>query len=118
MYKKATSTSPPAPLSSPRWTRRLTGGVCTARDGAQNYGLWSNAEFDAALDAMDRETDEQQRIQLMRDAEQILETEVPQFTLAYENLTHAWRSYVKGHTIFWDIGFWDNLRLDTVWMDQ
>ena len=87
-------------------------------DGAQNYGLWSNAEFDAALNAMDRETDEQQRIQLMRDAEQILETEVPQFTLAYENLTHAWRSYVKGHTIFWDIGFWDNLRLDTVWLDQ
>jgi ABC-type transport system substrate-binding protein len=87
-------------------------------DGAQNYGFWSNAEFDSALDAMDRETDPVKRIKIMRDAEKILEREVPQLTLAYENVTHAWAKYVKGHTIAADIGLWDNLRWDTVWLDK
>ena len=44
-----------------------------SKDGPQNYSHWDNAKFDALLPQIDREVDPEKRIDLIRQAEAIME---------------------------------------------
>ncbi len=56
--------------------------------GAMNYSRWSNAEYDALMDASNRELDAERRSQLMTEAENILLREAP-FAPLWHGVTKA-----------------------------
>ena len=64
--------------------------------GAQNWTGWSNAEFDAIMDQVDTESDPLTRKQLVQQAFEVLDREVPQMTGGWEVDGHMWWPYVKG----------------------
>jgi ABC-type transport system substrate-binding protein len=86
--------------------------------GAENFGQWENAEFDALMDQMDRELDPVKRLQLIHDAELLLEQEVPLAPLAYEIVTMGYQNDVKGLDVAHNIGVYDVGRFDTAWLDN
>ena len=86
--------------------------------GAENFGQWENAEFDALMDQMDQELDPVKRLKVMRDAELFLEQEMPFAPVAFEFVNEAWWDYVKGHDIPHANSFWDDAAWDTIWLDK
>jgi ABC-type transport system substrate-binding protein len=88
------------------------------KDGPQNWSFWENAEFETLMDQLDRETDPQKRIAVLHEAELILEAEVPFAPVAWETLTAGWWDYVKGHDTANQVGLFDRVRFDTVWLDK
>ena len=84
----------------------------------QNYGHWENAEFESYLDQIDRELDPVKRLQLIHDAELLLEQEVPLAPLAYEIVTMGYQNDVKGLDVAHNIGVYDVGRFDTAWLDN
>jgi peptide/nickel transport system substrate-binding protein len=85
-------------------------------NGPQNYAKWSNTRFDDLLARIDRELDTDKRRTLVREAEDLLDQEVPMFFHGWVNLARIWRKNVKGlnHDI---VGSYMVLRYDTVWLD-
>jgi len=51
-------------------------------DGPWNYSRWSNTEFDQLTEAIPQELDEAKRAEMYKDAQKILQDEVPQINLA------------------------------------
>ena len=91
----------------------------TYGEGAsQNYGRWVNEEFENYLDQIDAEVDSVKRLKLIRDAELLLEREVPMAPLAFEVLTIGYQSFVKGQDVAHNIGIYDVGRFDTTWLDK
>ena len=88
------------------------------KGGAQNWSFWENAEFELLLDRMDAEIDPEKRLAVIREAERILEAEVPFAPVAWETLTAGWWDYVKGHDTANQVGLFDRVRFDTVWLDK
>ena len=88
------------------------------KDGPQNWTGFENAEFETLMDQLDRETDPQKRIAVLHEAELILEAEVPFAPVAWETLTAGWWDYVKGHDTEHQVGLFDRVRFDTVWLDK
>ena len=88
------------------------------KDGPQNWSFWENAEFETLLDRIDRETDPQKRLEVLHDAELLLEREAPLAPLAWETLTVGWWDYVKGHDTPNNVGLFDRVRFDTIWLDK
>ena len=86
--------------------------------GAENFGHWENAEFDAMMDQMDQELDPVKRLKVMRDAELFLEQEMPFAPVAFEFVNEAWWDYVKGHDIPHANSFWDDASWETIWLDK
>ena len=84
----------------------------------QNYGHWENAEFESYLDRIDAELDPAKRLQLIHDAELLLEQEVPLAPLAYEIVTMGYQNDVKGLDVPHNIGVYDVGRFDTAWLDN
>ena len=64
--------------------------------GAQNWSGWSNAEFDAIMDQVDTELDPLKRKELVQQAFNVLDQEIPQMTGGWEVDGHMWWPYVKG----------------------
>lgn len=85
--------------------------------GSQNYGGYSNAEFDALLDQIEVETDSAKRQEMVDQAQEILDQDPPWFLIGYTVHLPMWQSYVKGlsldNRLFAEWG-----RLETVWLDK
>jgi len=88
------------------------------KGGPQNYSMFENAEFEGMMNQIDRELDLTKRLQLIRDAELILEREVPLAPVAWEEITDAWWNYVKGNDVKHNVGIYDVVRWDTTWLDN
>jgi ABC-type transport system substrate-binding protein len=88
------------------------------KDGPQNYSGWSNDEFNALIPQIDREVDATRRLALIRNAEDILEREVPVFPICWEKINDVWYNYVKGHNPKDYFGIYDVVRMDTMWLDK
>ncbi|MFN8522306.1 MAG: ABC transporter substrate-binding protein [Chloroflexota bacterium] len=86
-------------------------------NGPQNYAKWSSAKFDEILNKIDREADVEKRKGYVREAEDLLDQEVPMFFHGWGQLGRIWRKNVKGlnHDI---VGSYMVLRYDTVWLDK
>jgi len=86
--------------------------------GPQNYSGWSNKEFDALLDQIDREVDAAKRLALVHQTEAIMESEIPVLPVAWERINDVYRDYVKGHNPADYFGIYDVVREDTFWLDK
>jgi peptide/nickel transport system substrate-binding protein len=88
------------------------------KDGPQNYSFWSNKDFQALAQQIDREVDPALRMTLIRKAEEIMEADPPVLPMTWEKINDVWYSYVKGHNPSEYFGVYDVTRLDTVWLDK
>jgi peptide/nickel transport system substrate-binding protein len=88
------------------------------KDGPQNYSKWHNEAFEALVDQIDRELDETKRKALIRQAETIMEQDIPLLPVAWEKINDGWYNYVKGHNPFNYFGIYDVVRFDTFWLDK
>jgi peptide/nickel transport system substrate-binding protein len=86
--------------------------------GPQNYSFWDNAKFNALLDQIDREVDQDKRKALVRQTEAIMEEDPPVLPVAWEKINDVWYDYVKGHNPYDNFGIYDVVRQDTVWLDK
>jgi ABC-type transport system substrate-binding protein len=80
--------------------------------------MWSNAEVDRLIDAIDTETDATKRKALVRQAEELMESHPPLLPIAWENVHDVWHNYVKGHNPKDYFGIFDVVRFDTWWLDK
>lgn len=84
--------------------------------GSQNWGGYSNPEFDALLDRIDVETDTAVRRDLINQALDLLDQDPPWLLIGYTYHLPMWRSRVKGLDIA-NRAFVEWGRLETVWLD-
>jgi len=88
------------------------------KDGPQNYSRWDNPTFQALVKQIDRELDDQKRLELIRQAEHIMEQDPPLLPVAWEKIYDGWFNYVKGHNPQNYFGIYDVVRMDTFWLDK
>jgi peptide/nickel transport system substrate-binding protein len=86
--------------------------------GPQNYSNWNNAKFNALMPQIDTEIDPAKRLALIRQAEDVLEADVPMFPICWEKINDGWYNYVKGHNPKDYFGIYDVVRFDTFWLDK
>ncbi|MBX3015984.1 MAG: ABC transporter substrate-binding protein [Caldilineaceae bacterium] len=84
--------------------------------GSQNWGGYSNADFDALLDQIDVEIDQAKRQDLIKQALDVLDQDPPWFLAGYTFHLPMWRNTVKG-MLFNDRIFAEWGRLETAWLD-
>ena len=87
------------------------------KDGPQNYSRWFNPQFQDLALRIDRELDDAQRKDLVRQAEAVMEQDPPLIPVAWEKINDGWYDYVKGHNPYNYFGIYDVVRFDTFWMD-
>ena len=88
------------------------------KDGPQNYSNWDNAKFAALLPQIDSEVDAKKRLELIRQAEMIMEQDPPLLPVSWEKINDGWYNYVKGHNPKDYFGIYDVVRFDTFWLDK
>ena len=86
--------------------------------GQQNYGHWCNREFDAIMSKVDREVNQETRIQLVRQAMDVLEIEVPSSVFAYSGLLWIAWPHAKNMPDNTAAGPYALLKWDNVWIDK
>jgi peptide/nickel transport system substrate-binding protein len=84
--------------------------------GSQNWGGYSNPDFDALLDQIDVETDVAARQELINQAQQLLDDDPPWFLLGYTYHLPMWRTTVKGIALE-ERTFAEWGRIETAWLD-
>jgi peptide/nickel transport system substrate-binding protein len=85
--------------------------------GSQNYGGYSNPEFDDLLARISREMDVDTRRDLVRQAEDMLDQECPMFFHGWGAIPRIWRNDLHGidqHVL----GTYMAFRYDTLWLDR
>ncbi|HEY8447905.1 MAG TPA: ABC transporter substrate-binding protein [Thermomicrobiales bacterium] len=84
---------------------------------AQNYGGYSNPEFDDLLMRIGREMDENARRDLVRQAEDLLDQDCPMFFHGWGNIPRIWRKDVMGidQNV---LGTYMCFKYDTLWLDR
>ncbi|MGE0224031.1 MAG: ABC transporter substrate-binding protein [Acetobacteraceae bacterium] len=87
-------------------------------DGPQNVSFWSNKDFDATLNDIDREVDPAKRLAQIRKAEMIMENDPPLLPICWEKINDAWYNYVKGIYPQNYFGLYDIDRYDIAWLDK
>lgn len=88
------------------------------KNGSQNYSSWDNAKFNELVPQIDREVDAKKRLELIRQAEMIMEQDPPLLPVAWEKINDGWYNYVKGHNPKEYFGIYDVVRFDTFWLDK
>lgn len=68
-----------------------------SKTGPQNYSSWDNAKFNELVPQIDREVDARKRLDLIRQAETIMEQDPPLLPVSWEKINDGWYNYVKGH---------------------
>ncbi|MDP3064096.1 MAG: ABC transporter substrate-binding protein [Chloroflexota bacterium] len=88
------------------------------RTGAgNNVARYSNKQVDDLLDKIEAELDQNRRIELVRQLEDILDKEVPSLILFAQSTAPVWAKYVKGLDLENRVKTnWG--RLDTAWLDK
>lgn len=84
--------------------------------GSQNWGGYSNADFDALLDQIDVEIDQAKRADLINQALDVLDQDPPWFLAGYTFHLPMWRNQVKGMLLN-DRIFAEWGRFETAWLD-
>ena len=84
--------------------------------GSQNWGGYSNADFDALLDQIDVEIDQAKRTELINQALDVLDQDPPWFLAGYTFHLPMWRNTVKG-MLLKDRIFAEWSRFETAWLD-
>jgi peptide/nickel transport system substrate-binding protein len=87
-------------------------------DGPQNYGNWSNPQFDDLLSKIDTELDQDKRRGLVRQAEDLLDQECPMFMHGWMSIPRIWKKAVKGVDEQHIQGTYIVVRYDTIWLDR
>lgn len=86
-------------------------------DASQNFGGYSNAEFDELAEAADLELDPEKRTEIFRQIEDVLDEDPPWLLIGWTFHLPMWQSYFKGHGMEQRTqSVWG--RLDTGWLDQ
>ena len=75
-------------------------------------------KFNALLPEIDSEVDPKKRLELIRQAEMIMEEDPPLLPMSWEKINDGWYNYVKGHRPNDYFGIYDVVRLDTFWLDK
>lgn len=84
---------------------------------SQNFGRYSNPEFDAVVDKLNAELDPVKRTELFKMGEDILDASPPQFNFGFTSHMPMWRNYVKGLILDQRVQTeWG--RFETVWLDR
>jgi ABC-type transport system substrate-binding protein len=89
-----------------------------SKSGPQNYSSWDNPKFNELLPQIDREVDAKKRLELIRQAEAIMEEDPPLLPVSWEKINDGWYNYVKGHRPQEYFGIYDVVRFDTFWLDK
>jgi peptide/nickel transport system substrate-binding protein len=85
--------------------------------GSQNWGGYSNPDFDALLDQIDVETDVETRTTLINEALDLLDQDPPSLLIGYTYHLPMWQSRVKGLDLQ-DRAFAEWGRIETAWLEQ
>jgi len=85
--------------------------------GSQNWGGYTNPDFDALLDQIDIELDETTRADLINQALDVLDQDPPWFLVGYTFHLPMWRNKVKG-LLLNDRIFAEWGRVETAWLDS
>lgn len=85
--------------------------------GSQNWGQYSNPEFDALLDQIDVETDLAVRADLIAQAQELLDEDPPWYLVGYTFHLPMWRTNVHG-LVLEDRAFAEWGRVETVWLGE
>jgi ABC-type transport system substrate-binding protein len=85
--------------------------------GSQNWGQYSNPEFDALLDQIDVEIDLEKRAELIAQAQEVLDQDPPWYLIGYTFHLPMWRTDVNG-LILGDRAFAEWGRVETVWLGE
>ena len=101
----------PVKNHTPLWQVVWTTGA------SQNFGKYSNPEFDAVVQELNGELDASKRAALFRKGEEILDASPPQFHFGFTAHMPMWRDYVKGLQLENRVQTeWG--RFETVWLDR
>jgi ABC-type transport system substrate-binding protein len=90
----------------------------TGKKADSNFTNFKNAEFDKLLDRFSVEVDPQKKIQLGRQLNQVLNTEVPATALLSGGRAYGWYNYVKGLPKVGGNSDYNTYQWDTVWLDK
>ncbi|MBA2520755.1 MAG: ABC transporter substrate-binding protein [Chloroflexia bacterium] len=92
------------------------GNLYFRTDASQNFGGYSNPEFDELLHAADLELDPARRTEIFRQIEDVLDADPPWLLMGWTFHLPMWQSYFKGHNMEARTqSVWG--RLDTGWLD-
>ena len=101
----------PVKNHTPLWQVVWTTGA------SQNFGKYSNAEFDDIVTELNGELDAMKRAELFRKGEEILDANPPQFHFGFTAHMPMWHNYVKGLQLEKRVQTeWG--RFETVWLDR
>jgi ABC-type transport system substrate-binding protein len=93
------------------------GNLYFRTDASQNFGGYSNPQFDELLSAADLEMDLAARTEIFRQVEDVLDEDPPWLLIGWTFHLPMWQSYFKGHNMEARTqSVWG--RLDTGWLDQ
>jgi len=93
------------------------GNLWWRTDGSQNFGGYSNADFDALLDQIDVETDLDVRKKMIDQAQDMLDENPPEYLIGYTFHLPMWNNRVKGLSLDSRL-FAEWGRIETVWLDN
>lgn len=85
--------------------------------GSQNFGGYSNSEFDTLLEQIDNEIDTAARAELISQAEDLLDQDPPSFLVGYTFHLPMWSDQVNGLELD-NRAFAEWGRVETVWLNQ
>jgi peptide/nickel transport system substrate-binding protein len=86
-------------------------------DGSQNFGKYSNADFDAMLTSVGQELDKEKQRTTLRKIEDLLDQDPPWLLIGWTFHLPLWQSSVKGLAMEKRTqSIWG--RLDTAWIDK
>ena len=92
------------------------GNLWWATGGSQNFGGYSNPDFDTLLGSIDVELDVETRVGQIADAQNLLDENPPEYLVGYTYHLPMWNNRVHGlaldRRIFAEWG-----RMETVWID-
>ena len=94
-------------------------GLMFKTDSPQNWNNYSSPDFDAVFDKILQESDEQKLSELIDQAMDILDRDVPMIlTGGGAGFPQAWRNFVKGHRLDLRQSLYDPVRWQSVWLDK
>ena len=93
------------------------GNLWWRTDGSQNFGGYSNTDFDALLDEIDVELDFDTRQGQIAEAQDLLDANPPEYLVGYTFHLPMWNNRVHGLALD-ERAFAEWGRMETVWIDE
>src|SRR5262245_59866168 len=90
----------------------------TGKKSDSNFTNFNNAEFNKLVDQFSVELNEQKKVQLGRQLNQILNNEMPNTGVTYGGRAYGWYNYVKGLPKTGGNSDYNTYQWDTVWIDK